>query len=164
MAKRANMDLPNEPLAPNTLGWLVDWRNTGHYMDSTIKGLRERGVAPKTYVPNLYTRNPFSFQEGWEDAALNYRAGEWWDVDVRRNDAFTVRQCLTILAGGDPIYGGLWWWNHALQLVGYEWDESEPQNVLAIWWNSHEDDLIKIRGGRGVPDEAYGIRAGSLMG
>lgn len=164
MAKRANMGLPNELLAPNTLGWLVNWRNTGHYMDATIKGLRERGVAPQSYVPDIHSRDPRTFKAGWEDAALNYRAGEWSDIDVSRGDLFTIRQCLTILRGGDPIYGGLWWWGHALQLVGYEWDESEPHNVLSIWWNSHKDDLIEISGSRGVPDEGYGITSGSLPG
>lgn len=147
-------------LNPFSLGWLVNWRNAGYYLDSTIKGMRERGVASEEYTP-VQAPRPSSFKDGWEQDALNYRTSEWWDTRYQ-SEVYMLRQTLTILRTGVAGYIAYNWWNHALELVGLQWDESERNNVVVEAMNSHRDGVIFLTGGRAIPDELYGPRASSL--
>ena len=144
-------------LSPFSLGWLVNWRNAGYYCDRAIAGARERGIAPVEYVPE-YNLRPSTFRPGWQEEAKKYRPLEWWDVNTNRTAQDVIRQCLTILATGRPLYVAYNWWAHALVCVGLVCDKGR-----VIWqlWNSHGDGVIEISGSRGVPDEAYGVRATS---
>ena len=157
MGCRAAEGQPPVRLSPFSLGWLVNWRNSGYYCDRAIAGARERGIAPADYVPE-YELNRRRFKDGWEQEAKKYRPLEWWDVDTSRGQKDVIRQCLTILATGRPLYIAYNWWGHALECVGMRWDGSK-----VIWqvWNSHGDGVIELAGSRGVPDEAYGVRATS---
>jgi len=157
MGCRAAEGQPPVRLSPFSLGWLVNWRNSGYYCDRAIAGARERGIAPADYVPE-YELNRCRFKDGWEQEAKKYRPLEWWDVDTSRGQKDVIRQCLTILATGRPLYIAYNWWGHALECVGMRWDGSK-----VIWqvWNSHGDGVIELAGSRGVPDEAYGVRATS---
>jgi len=143
-------------LSPVSMGWLVDWRNRGNYLESFIEGAMKRGIAPMEYTPNPLSLDYKSFKSGWEEAALNYRIAEAWDSDPRN----MLQHSLSILRCGVSGYIAYNWWSHALNLVGLRWDESLPNNVAWIIRNSHnEDDFIELTGSRGVPDELYGIRA-----
>lgn len=149
-------------LAPTSLGFLVNWQNAGNYLDSAIQGARERGIAPATHVPELSIR-PREFKTGWEDEALKYRLSEVWDTNAGSGAKAMIQQCLSILALGRAGYIAYDWWGHALEMVGYRWDQKAANNVVPIIRNSHgEDDYIEIEGSRGVPDEFYGIRTASL--
>ena len=143
-------------LSPVSLGWTVNWRNDGNYLESAIGGLRERGVCSMEFTPDPYSLRPNRFKAGWEADALKYRLGEVWDCDPQK----MIQHALTILATGTPLYIAYNWWGHALECVGLRWDERELNNVVWIIRNSHgEDDVIELTGTRGVPDEAYGLRA-----
>ena len=144
-------------LSPFSLGWLVGWRNRGYYCDQAIAGARDRGIAPVDCVPE-YALNPRQFNPDWEEAARLYRPLEWWDVATAADRQTIVCQCLTILSAGRPLYVAYNWWGHALECVGLLWDSGD-----VIWQlqNSHGDGVIEIAGRRGVPDEAYGVRATS---
>jgi len=109
------------------------------------------------FVPE-YESNPSRFKPGGQEEAKKYRPLEWWDVNTNRTAQDVIRQCLTILATGRPLYVAYNWWAHALVCVGLVWDQSR-----VVWqlWNSHGDGVIEISGSRGVPDEAYGVRATS---
>ena len=148
-------------LSPVSMGWLVNWKDRGNYLGSYIKGARETGVAPASYIPggiNSHLRKPNEFQDGWEDARASFKLNEVWDTNTRNGDRQVIQQCATILVKGKPIYIAYNWWGHALELVGMEWDESEKNNVVWKIRNSHnEDDLIELTGDKGVPDEAYGF-------
>lgn len=149
-------------LAPVTLGHLVNWRNTGNYLDSAVQGVRERGIAPLEYCSTMYNRKPSSYQEGWQEAALNFRLSEWWDGDTSGTDLYTLQQCLTSLSCGDPIYIAYYWWSHALTIMGMEWDETQTNNVRVVCFNSHDDGFIELTGNKAVPDEFYMVKSGSL--
>jgi len=143
-------------LAPVSLGWLVNWRNRGNYLESAIRGARERGIAPAEYVPDPHSLSHRSYRDGWEEAAMRYRLGETWDCDPSR----MIQHAISVLATGTPLYIAYNWWGHALECCGIRWDERERYNVVWQIRNSHnEDDLIELTGTRGVPDEAYGVRA-----
>lgn len=162
MDERAIEGLPPELLAPNSIGWLVNWRRVGYYLAQTIGGIRTRGVASAKFVPDFFNLNPRSFKEGWENDALNYRIKEVWDTR-RTSEIYMLRQILTILRTGHPGYVAYNWWSHALEIVGMLWDESERNNVVIQLRNSHkEKNVIELAGSRAVPDEFYGFRAGSL--
>lgn len=147
--------------SPFSLGWMVNWKNRGYYCDKAISGARERGLAPADYVPE-YQLDTSKFTAGWETAALDCRPTEWWDVDVSGADMLIIRQVLTGLRDGWASYIAYNWWGHALACVGMRWDTSEKNNVVWIDWNSHDDGMIELAGNKGVPDEAYIVRATSL--
>lgn len=162
MDARAVAGKPPVLLRPTSLGELVNWRNAGYYCNRAIAHVREYGIASAEFVPDPLSINPRTFEDGWQEDRLNYKASEWWDV-AWNSRAGVLQQCLSILRTGSPLYVAFNWWGHALECVGLEWDESEYLNVVWLLRNSHaEQDLIELTGTRGVPDEAYGIRAGSL--
>jgi hypothetical protein len=164
-ATAALMDLlaregkPVPVLSPVSLGWTVNWRNDGNYLESGIKGLMERGVCEMKYTPDPLSRSYRNYEEGWEANALGYRLGEVFDAD-NTSDKATIQHALTILSRGVSGYVAYNWWGHAVEVVGLRWDESLPNNVAWIIRNSHnEDDVIELTGSRGVPDEFYGFSA-----
>jgi hypothetical protein len=153
-------------LAPVSMGWLVNWSNSGYYLDDSIRGLRERGIAPTSSVGgdfNSTNRNPRTYKDDWETEARKYRLGEVWDVDTRQGDRATILQAATILCSGRPIYLAYNWWSHALMCTGMRWSESKKNNVIWEIRNSHgEPDTIDMDGDRGVPDELYGFVSSRL--
>jgi len=152
-------------LAPVSLGYSVNWRNAGNYMDKAIKDASKRGIAPQEYVPGTWNRDYTKYKPGWEAEALKYRPYEWWDVNTYGVDAERViAQALAIFALGRPLYIGYNWWSHAVEGVGLIWDPSKPYNVVWLIQNSHNDGVIKLSGSRGIPSEAYGIRAITFAG
>lgn len=153
---RALEGQPPVRLAPTSLGWLVRWKNQGFYCDAAIAGARERGIAPVEWTPE-HVLSPGRFREGWEQEAKKYRPIEWWDLQIGRDSKWIIRQALTILATGRPLYLAYDWWGHALCCCGLRWEKE------VIWqlWNSHGDGVIELSGARSIPDEAYGVRATS---
>jgi hypothetical protein len=146
-------------LSPFSLGWLTGWKNRGYYCDEAIAGARTRGIASAAFVPE-YSLDHTSFQKGWEEDALRHRPTEWWDTRRKAGAREMIRQCLSILATGKPLYVGYNWWGHALEACGMEWDESVPDGIVWLLRNSHdEEDVIRLSGEKGIPDEAYGVRS-----
>jgi len=154
-------------LSPVSMGWLVSWASRGYYLDDTIRGMRERGVAPISSVDddfNSRNRRPSSYKTGWKNEALKYRLDEVWDVDTRSGDKKSILQAATILGTGRPIYLAYNWWGHALMCTGMKWDEGEKNNVVWLIRNSHnENDVIEMTGDRGVPDEMFGFVSSKLV-
>lgn len=161
MGCRALEGQPPVRLSPFSLGWLVGWQNRGFFLDEAIAGAREKGIAPQEFVPE-YKLNTREFKAGWQEEALKYRPLEWWDTRRADGTEGMISQCLTVLATGRPLYIAYNWWAHALQCVGMDWDESKPNGITWVLWNSHGDGVIEMSGSRGVPDEAYGVRATTL--
>jgi len=161
MECRQAQGMPHVMLSPESLGWLVNWRNQGYYLDAAIKGARDRGIATREYVPQ-HQLNPGRFKVGWEKNAKLYRPLEWWDTR-RTSDVSMLLQCATGLASGRPGYIAYNWWGHALELVGLRYQVDLYLNVAWIIRNSHgERDYIELTGTRGVPDECYFPRTVSL--
>ena len=146
-------------LAPTTLGGDVGWRNKGNYLGSTLRWLRDRGVAERRFVPGWWDIDPSKFKPGWQDNALKYRLGETWDLD-NSSRSVMIQHCVSVLRTGTPVYIAYNWWSHALELVALEWDEGQKNDLVWVIRNSHdEDDVIRLTGDKGVPDEAYGLRS-----
>lgn len=168
MDMRAMEDKTHVDLAPVSMGYLVGWRNDGNYLESFIKGARERGVTPVEYVGdsiNSTNRNSRTYKTGWEEARKNFRLDKVWDTNARAGDALMLQHCLTILNCAKPLFCAWNWWGHAVECCGILWDESKYLNVIWVLRNSHnEDDYYYLSGQRGVPDEAYGFISTKLMG
>lgn len=159
MDVRAREGKPTKLLAPVSLGFTVNWANRGNYLESAIRGATERGICEAEYVPDPFSRAYKGYRQGWEQNALLYRLAESWDVDNRSTSAM-IQHSISVLSTGTPLYVAYNWWGHALECVGVEWDESVAYNIVWVLRNSHnEADLIRLTGSRGVPSEAYGIRA-----
>lgn len=148
---------PPKRLSPFGLGECVNWKNSGYYCDRAIAYAKTHGIPEVAYVPE-YNLRPSTFKSGWQQNALLHRPREWWDTE-KTSDLQMIRQGLAILMTGRAGYDAYDWWSHALAAVGMDWDESQPNNVVWINWNSHADGLIRMAGSRGVPDELYGVRA-----
>ena len=166
MSLRAMEQKETTMLAPVTLGWLVNWRSQGYYLDDTIRGLRERGVASAEVVggnENSTNRKHSSYEDGWEEDALLHRLDEIWDIDTRNGDKNSILQAATVLCSGRPIYNAFNWWGHAVTYMGMRWDESKKNNVVWEVRNSHnEPDIIDMDGDRAVADEMYGFMSSVL--
>jgi len=145
-------------LAPVSMGWLVNWRNKGNYLESFIRGVQERGIAPASYVPDQHSPNPRKFKKGWEAAALNFRLPEKsvWDCDPGK----MLQHCLSQLKLGVSLYSA---WNrlfHAMSVVGLLWDETKYNNVVWQVRNSHnETEPIHMSGRNAEPDESFGFNS-----
>ena len=154
-------------LSPVSMGWLVNWASRGYYLDDSIRGLRERGVAPISHVDdnfNSTNRNYRNYKSGWEEEALKYRLKEVWDIDTRSGDRNSILQAATVLCSGRPIYIAYNWWSHALMCTGMRWNEGKKNNIEWEIRNSHnENDVILMDGDRGVPDEMYGFVSSELL-
>ena len=157
-AVEGKRDATTELLAPVSLGHCVGWKKKGNYLESAIKGVVERGIAPASFIPDPHSRSYKDYLPGWEDAALLNRipADSVWDTDPDN----MLQHAVSILRTGRSLYIAYNWWGHALSCVGLLWDESEPNNVVWVIRNSHnEDDFILLTGRKGVPSEAFGIHA-----
>lgn len=148
-------------LAPFSLAEIVGYRNRGYYCDEALAWAREHGIASAEFVPE-YSLNPSSWKAGWKDNALLHRPTEWWDTRRASGALEMCRQCLSILRTGRPLYVGYNWWGHALEVCGMEWDESVLYGIVWVLRNSHDEaEPIRLTGEKGIPDEAYGLRATS---
>jgi hypothetical protein len=153
---------PTRILSPVTLGWLVRWRNSGNYLADAVRGALERGIATMAFTPDPHDLSRKSFVEGWEADALENRLAEAWDADTS-SKASAVRYAISILKTGRSLYIAYDWWGHALSCCGVVWDETQPNNLIWLLRNSHdEDDVIEMTGDRAVPDEIIGIRANRI--
>jgi hypothetical protein len=140
-------------LSPVAMGYLVDWRNAGNYLDSVIQGFKERGVPEASYTPDMLSRNPKTFKEGWEDNALLHRLGDVYDTDAQK----MIQHAISILACGIPGHNAFNWWGHSTETVCVWWDETQVNNLRWGVRNSHnENDVIVMTGNKAVPDEFYG--------
>lgn len=162
---RAMENKTTVPLAPVGMGWLVNWRSAGYYLDDSIKGLRDRGCPPATAVggdPNSTNRNPNSYSNDWKEQALKYRLGETWDTRTG-NDKYTIQQLATIITSGRSGYFAINAMSHAMSYTGLHWDEASYLNVKFGVRNSHNEPApIITSGARWVCDELYGF-AGSRL-
>jgi len=157
MDQKALEGKPTVQLAPESLGFTVNWRNAGNYLDSAVKGARQRGICERRFI-RMHTINPASFETGWEANALAHRLGDTWDTD-NSSLAKRIQYMVSIMATGTPLYNAFYWWGHATDgPVGLIWDESVPNNLRVLIRNSHnEDDLLELTGNRAIPDEMIGI-------
>jgi hypothetical protein len=154
---REGKDVPL--LSPVSMGYLVNWRNAGNYLDSMIQGLMQRGVCEASYTPSMISRDHASYKDGWEVNAFTHRLAEAWDCD-NGSSAAMIQHSISILATGTPIYIAYNWWGHALECCGVRWTEGQVNNLTWLIRNSHaEDDIIEMVGNKAVFDEAYGFRA-----
>jgi len=153
---------PAVKLAPTSAGWLVNWWNSGGYLDVTIAGVQKRGLCSANFVPSEHVYDPAKFSAGWEADAINYRTSEWWDVDCNAGAVSVIGHALAILRTGRPGYIAYKWWSHALALTAMWWDTSQTNSIVWGPFNSHGDGLIQLAGSKGVPDELYGVRSTSL--
>lgn len=150
---------PEVDLAAVSIGWTVNWRNAGNYLESALNAVRTRGMCSSEFVPNQHILNPERFKAGWEEDALKYRLQEAWDGDRSAGVKSAIGQALAILKTGRTLYVAHNWWGHALTVEGMEWDETQLNNIVWDHFNSHADGSIQLAGQKGVPDEFYGIRA-----
>jgi len=146
-------------LSPVSMGWLVNWRNAGNYLESMIGGLKERGVCEASFTPDMHAIRPSIFKPGWEDNAMTHRLGEVFDTDSNR----MIQHAITLLSLGLSGYNAFNWWGHSTETVGVNWDESQVNNLVWDVRNSHkENDIIKMTGNKAVPDEFYGFSASKI--
>jgi hypothetical protein len=148
-------------LAPTSLGWTVNWRNSGGYLGETIQAVTEQGVAPLDSVNDIHSTRPSLFDKDWEEKALENRVLEWADIPCSKN-LLQVRYQLTMLGAGKPQYVASNWWSHAYTNMGMDYNPNSRYLADYLCFNSHGDGLIKLTGSRALPDEAYAILTGTL--
>lgn len=157
-AREGKRKLGDELLAPVTMGWLVNWRNAGNYLEDFIRGMIERGCATASCVPRPHSTSYKQYTDGWEETALQNRLAKdsVFDTDSRN----MLQHALSVLHTGTAGYSA---WNrlsHAMSVDGLIWDETKYNNVIWVVRNSHdEDDYIEMHGRNAEPDEFFGLNA-----
>jgi len=157
-AREGKRKAGDELLAPITMGWIVKWRNVGGHLETFIRGMQDRGMAPLSCVPHQHSRDYRRYADDWKEQALKNRLAKdsVFDADPRN----MLQHAVTILRTGTSGYAA---WNHmghAMSVVGMKWDESKYNNVIWEIRNSHYDkDVIEMSGRRAQPDELYGLNA-----
>jgi len=158
LAREGKLKVGDEILAAVAMGFTVGWRNAGNYLPSLIKGLKERGCPPISFVPDEHSTRYRNYKDGWEEAAMNNRLAPdgVFDCDPRN----MLQHAVT---GLQTASGGYAAWNrlsHAMSVVGLIWDESKYNNVRWVIRNSHdEDDFIEMTGRNAAPDELFFLNA-----
>ena len=149
-------------LAAATLGRLVNFKNQGYWLTEALSGAKEFGIASSLFAQDG-TTDERTFKPGWEADGLNNRPLEWFDTvgvdNRRRNEEEQVHQCVSLLLSPTPLFQAHFWWGHAVMGAGLIWDPKQKYNLRWVAVNSHGDGRIELTGSRGVPDEAYGLRA-----
>jgi hypothetical protein len=152
MTTRACEDKDTQLLAPVSMGYLVNWSNSGNYLESYIKGAREQGVCPAKDWAEVNSTN--RSKKYWEEVnqRAKYRLDKVWDL---RSSAMT-QHCISTHCYGRTIYGAWNWWSHAVELCGIRM--AADGKLEWLLHNSHnESDVIVLTGSKAVPDEAYGF-------
>ena len=153
---------PFVELCPNSLGWLVNWRNRGYYPSEAIQGTTEKGVCSMEFG-RYDSINPRHFKAGWEEDCANYRTAEWFDCH-RNTEREMLRQVVSLLLAGCPCYIAHNWWSHALMIDAIQWNERSLYNIDLVHLNSHGDGHIILSGHKGIPDECYGLSSVTVAG
>lgn len=159
MTCRNMEDKPHVMLAPASMGYLVNWKNEGNYLESWIQGAIEKGVCPALENNWNSTKRSASYWAQWEEHRKLYRLdpGAVFDTDPR-DDKVMLQHIATLLCAGIPLYIAYHWWGHALQMCGLIWAPGEYLNVKVVDTNSHDDlDWLILAGTKMIPDEAYGF-------
>jgi hypothetical protein len=155
----AREERPVPLLSPVSMGYLVNWKDQGNYLESMITGLKDHGVCEARFTPDMLSRNPKTFLAGWEENAYLNRLKEAWDCDNSAPKTM-IQHSISVLGTGSPIYIAYNWWGHALECCGVRWDETQVNNLVWLIRNSHnENDIIEMVGNKAVFDEAYAFRA-----
>ena len=149
---------PTPQLAPVTAGGAVGWANKGNYLDSFVEWVRNDGIAPAEFVPNMFERNYRQYKEGWKEAAKGFRLRNILDTNRRAGTREMMRQVLSILKLGRPQYAA---WNrlsHAMEIIGMLWTPGKWMNITLVIRNSHDEtEPIEMYGENATPDEAIGF-------
>lgn len=126
----------NHPLAflsaESIGGPITGWRNRGGWPEDALGRLISHGACPQEYMDRPNSLSPSRWKDGYEEAALDYRATEFWDYDVfcKPFDAAVSSAIWTV-----PYGGGLGWWAHAI-MGGLRVKHVGGEDFIVQHWNS----------------------------
>jgi hypothetical protein len=158
MTTRALEAKPTVLLSPVSMGYLVNWRNEGNYLEDFIQGARNEGIclAPNGDF-NDTTRSQSKYPLDSPERKL-YRLKGVLDTNPSAGDKAMLCQSLTLLLNKCSGYESWNWWGHATEHVRWLWTPGTYLNVTAVIHNSHnEQDFITLEGTKCIPDEFYGF-------
>jgi hypothetical protein len=152
-SNRQSQGLPYIELAPESMGGVVNWSNSGGYMTADIQYATQHGIAPRSFCPP-YKHSPGSFQDGWQDAAKLHVPLEWFELGHQDIEA----ECITALLLGYPVYGGWDWWSHSVMLGALvDANHWEIENSWRPSWGNEGYGILT--GGRRLPSTSMGCFA-----
>ena len=167
MLYREIMGLPYVSLSPSSVGApLVNYQNTGYYIEEALKAMVSQGAASTEYVPATTTRRN-DFKLGWKESAAGNKVTNWADVGTN------AQKQLTMLLTDRPLVTAHNWWGHAiLHLQVIDRNPSMPANnpmrygrkFLNSWGKDWGDGGCGIlEGQRAIADAAYAIEQASFV-
>ena len=87
------------------------WRDQGGWPETALKRYMSHGACPQSFMDRPNSLDPNRWQNGWQQAGLDYRVEEWLDIDFpgRTFDALVA----AALSGKGSVccYD---WWGHAI--------------------------------------------------
>lgn len=165
MTLRASLGMSCVWFPPVANGYLVNWSNSGNYLEDMIRGAQQNGLIPcqggetsDPSWPNVdinSTNRSSSFWNRYDGLRADFRIDETWDINTRSGETRNAQECVSTLRVGIPIYPALTWWSHALGIECMFRDSSAPGGYTWGYRNSHRNKkLIILEGTKGSPDEA----------
>lgn len=159
-AVRALMGLPYKVLSPFAVAHIIkNGRNEGGWCGLSAEWIIKNGIPDVSVWPNLKSGLNQDNAAMRANAALNKIDEGYIDLDASPYDRnLTVDQLATLLLMNVPCQVDFNWWSHSV--CALDWDEYESGAFGPTILNSHgedyEDQLIQLKGSRGVPDGAVG--------
>ena len=168
MLERELMGLPYIPLSPSSVGApVVNFANTGWYIEEALKQMVNVGAASTDYVPET-TCDRSEFKQGWKESAACNRVTKWRDL------ANNTQAQLTALLTDRPLVCVHLWWKHAItHLQAIDLYPKLPCNnplrygrkPLNSWGPSYgKKGIFQLEGQRSIADQSYCILQANFAG
>ena len=168
MMERELMGLPFLRLSPSSVAApLVNYQNTGFYIERALEQMINVGAATEDYVPQT-TTNREDFRIGWKESAACNKVTDW--IDVGRD----ARRQITKLIRCRPLVAAHNWWAHAIMHLRvrdlgskYAVDDINryPRDFLQSWGPGQGDGgVCTLQGQRSIADNSYAIKQASFAG
>jgi hypothetical protein len=139
------------PLAAESLGGSVGYKNQGNSLDVALAYAIKHGICRADFIPAL-CRDPSKFKTGWEQDALNYRPIEDAVWDGGGQDLWA--EFVTALLSGYPPYIAYNWAGHAM--IGSKLILDPSGEICTYTPNTWgPGQAWTLKGKKKVPDELY---------
>ena len=138
---------------------IKNYRNVGGWGREALQWISDNGVNTVEQWPENAIDRRYATAAN-KQAALNYRADEWWALEDGNLD-----HLISALLRGFVVSCGYNWWSHEVTLVDPDWIDGDIASDFANSWDYTWGDqgYGKLQGRKLIPDDAVAIRSAVIF-